>query len=481
MRNKLKNKKYKISKTYIVLGLIFLSVICVFSYNLIATRIVKGSHDVKISEVFDKLPDDTLLKSYSEYKDFIRKYLSDSLEEKYATSINRLIDSFDFYEDQKKLEEEYSILINNLKIKFKEYANEIFASHKIMAHIDLNFDCNFDTFVDQVHEIIKVYVRNRRLVFKTEKRIQELTEGKEKNLVIINFIDEIKRKLIEIDSSIDFNKNIDEIRRMLKELSTMMNKHQVYCETVLKLENIIGDCAPDSLIIFLNNINLALWEGRYAYLDSLVFGMNLSLEKFQSRKSDVFSSLALIKENYNTRINSLGKNDLSKIDVANKMLEMIKEILKIVLKGQESRDILRTLTSIKFENIEEIYDIVQSKTKNVFVKINEKYDGETILLKTGYANSKLYCTGFTSFGEETFEFHRSTFIRNYISLYDLLTSGKIDKKYLLEFASIIGMPLNEDLQNSSEISIINKAVDYLDAKRTINKSNKNVVLKREKI
>lgn len=26
-----------------------------------------------------------------------RKYLSDSLEEKYATSINRLIDSFDFF------------------------------------------------------------------------------------------------------------------------------------------------------------------------------------------------------------------------------------------------------------------------------------------------------------------------------------------------------------------------------------------------
>lgn len=409
-----------------------------------------------------------------------RKYLNGSLEEKYATSINRLIDSFDFFEDPKKLEEEYSILINNLKIKFKEYANEIFASHKITAHIDLNFDCNFDTFVDQVHEIIKVYVRNRRLVFKTEKRIQELTEGKEKNLVIINFIDEIKRKLIEIDSSIDFNKNIDEIRRMLKELSTMMNKHQVYCETVLKIENIIGDCAPDSLIIFLNNINLALWEGRYAYLDSLVFGMNLSLEKFQSRKSDVFSSLALIKENYNTRINSLGKNDLSKIDVANKMLEMIKEILKRVLKGQESRDILRTLTSIKFENIEEIYDIVQSKTKNVFVKINEKYDGETILLKTGYANSKLYCTGFTPFGEETFEFHRSTFIRNYISLYDLLTSGKIDKKYLLEFASMIGMPLDEDLQNFSEISIINKAVDYFESKRTINKGMEDIVLKREK-
>ena len=406
-----------------------------------------------------------------------RKYLNGSLEEKYATSINRLIDGFDFFEDQNKLEEEYSILINNLKIKFKEYANEIFASHKITAHIDLNFDCNFDTFVDQVHEIIKVFVRNRRLVFKTEKRIQELTEGKEKNLVIINFIDEIKRKLIEIDSSIDFNKNIDEINKMLKELSTMMNKHQVYCETVSKLENIIGDCAPDSLIIFLNNISLALWEGRYAYLDSLVFGMNLSLEKFQSRKSDVFSSLALIKENYNTRINSLGKNDLSKIDVANKMLEMIKEILKRVLKDQESRDILRTLTSIKFENVEEIYDIVQSKTKNVFVKIKEKYDGETILLKTGYANSR----GFTPFGEETFEFHRSTFIRNYISLYDLLTSGKIDKKYLLEFASMIGMPLDEDLQNFSEISIINKAVDYLDAKRAINKSNKNVVLKREKI
>lgn len=410
-----------------------------------------------------------------------RKYLSDSLEDKYATSINRLIDSFDFFEDQNKLEEEYIVLINNLKIKFEEYANEIFARHKITIHIDLNFDCNFDTFVDQVNEIIKVYVRNKHLVFKAEKRIQELTEGKEKNLVIINFIDEIKRKLIEIDSSIDFNKNVNEINKMLKDLATMMNKHQVYCETVSKLENIIGDCAPDSLIIFLNNISLALWEGRYAYLDSLVLGMNLNLEKFQSRKSDVFSSLALIKENYNARINSLDINNLEKLDVANRMFEMIKEILKRVLKGQESRDILRTLTSIKFENVEEIYDIVQSKTKNIFVKIKEKYDGETILLRTGYANNKLYCTGFTSFGEETFEFHRSTFIRNYISLYDLLNSGKIDKEYLLEFANMIGMTLDEDLQNSSEISIINKAVDYLDAKRGINKSNKNVVLKREKI
>ena len=76
-----------------------------------------------------------------------RKYLSDSLEEKYATSINRLIDSFDFFEDQKKLEEEYSILINNLKIKFKEYANEIFANNKITTEINLNFDINLDTFL----------------------------------------------------------------------------------------------------------------------------------------------------------------------------------------------------------------------------------------------------------------------------------------------------------------------------------------------
>lgn len=95
MRNKLKNKKYKISKTYIVLMVIFLSVICVFSYNLIATRIVKGSHDVKISEVFDKLPDDTLLKSYSEYKDFIRKYLSDSEYKKEITDKSINSKSFD--------------------------------------------------------------------------------------------------------------------------------------------------------------------------------------------------------------------------------------------------------------------------------------------------------------------------------------------------------------------------------------------------
>lgn len=62
----------------------------------------------------------------------------------------------------------------------------------------------------------------------------------------------------------------------------------------------------------------------------------------------------------------------------------------------------------------------------------------------------------------------------------MLTSGKIDKKYLLEFASMIGMPLDEDLQNSSEISIINKAVDYFESKRTINKSMEDIVLKREK-
>ena len=79
-----------------------------------------------------------------------------------------------------------------------------------------------------------------------------------------------------------------------------------------------------------------------------------------------------------------------------------------------------------------------------------------------------------------FEFHRSTFIRNYISLYDLLTSGKIDKKYLLEFASMIGMPLDEDLQNFSEISIINKAVDYFESKRTINKKHGRYSIKKEK-
>ena len=54
-----------------------------------------------------------------------RKYLSDSLEDKYATSINRLIDSFDFFEDQNKLEEEYSILINNLKINKQILLNKL--------------------------------------------------------------------------------------------------------------------------------------------------------------------------------------------------------------------------------------------------------------------------------------------------------------------------------------------------------------------
>lgn len=62
----------------------------------------------------------------------------------------------------------------------------------------------------------------------------------------------------------------------------------------------------------------------------------------------------------------------------------------------------------------------------------------------------------------------------------MLTSGKIDKKYLLKFASMIGMPIDDDLLNSSEISIINKAVDYLEAKRTINKGMEYIVLKREK-
>ena len=45
---------------------------------------------------------------------------------------------------------------------------------------------------------------------------------------------------------------------------------------------------------------------------------------------------------------------------------------------------------------------------------------------------------------------------------------------------MIGMPLDDDLLNSSEISIINKAVDYLEAKRTINKGMEDIVLKREK-
>ena len=57
---------------------------------------------------------------------------------------------------------------------------------------------------------------------------------------------------------------------------------------------------------------------------------------------------------------------------------------------------------------------------------------------------------------------------------------KAFKKYLLKFASMIGMPLDDDLLNSSEISIINKAVDYLEAKRTINKGMEDIVLKREK-
>ena len=39
---------------------------------------------------------------------------------------------------------------------------------------------------------------------------------------------------------------------------------------------------------------------------------------------------------------------------------------------------------------------------------------------------------------------------------------------------------DENLQNSSEISIINKAVDYFEAKRTINKGMEDIVLKREK-
>lgn len=98
MRNKLKNKKHKISKTYFVLGLVFLSFICVFSYNKVVTKIVKGSHDVKISGVFDTLPDDTLLKSYSEYKDFIKKYLNENEYKDEITDKSINSKSFDNYD-----------------------------------------------------------------------------------------------------------------------------------------------------------------------------------------------------------------------------------------------------------------------------------------------------------------------------------------------------------------------------------------------
>lgn len=398
----------------------------------------------------------SLLKMLLVYRSDI-KYADGSLEKKYADFINNDIDAL---KDSELLWDNFNYLVSAIIRRFNEYKNEVLARSSIdIGLCDVECECSFDEFVKQVNEFVNFYERKRKLIQYVDERIHEITCDKDVNIRIPFYILEIKRKVRNIDllaSLEDFENNIDD---KLNDLENMVSDYNYYKAKVMKLRDIIGEYAPETLFAYLHEYEKAIMEGKYEKTETIIVRMNVGLRTLKSRKYSVNYSWNIIKGNYENKIANLNKSD--KI-LANEILEIIKSILIDILRGYENPDILRKLMQISFTSMKEIDTLETYKTRNLYVS-KKPDDNIEILLRVDSDHKFIYCYGGKIGCFQEFKISGGMLSLKYTRALELF--GKNNNYYsnylskLLEFLDIA------EMNGENKVALINKIVECMELNR----------------
>lgn len=399
----------------------------------------------------------SLLKSLLVYKSNV-KYADGSLEKRYANLINKEIDAL---KDSELLGENFNYLVSTIIRRFNEYKNEVLAKNGIDISLSkVNCDCSFDEFVKQVNEIVSFYERKRVLIQYVDKRIHEIIGDNDLNMCIPLYILEIKRNVRNIGSLEklkEFENNIDDKFNKLEE---MVSDYNYYKAKVIKLKEIIGDYAPDTLLAFLHEYEKAIMEGKYEKTEIIIVKMNVGLRCLKTRKNSVYYAWNIIKENYEKKIANLNEEDKS---LANEILEIIKNILIDILKGYEKTDIIRKLMQISFESMEEINSLETYKTRSLYVSKNANGDDLEIVLRVDDSHKTIYCYGGKSKDFKEFNISSGMLSLKYMRAIDALSKKNEGyEKYLNLLLDYLNIP---NLSGINRIKLINEVVKCMEINR----------------
>lgn len=396
-----------------------------------------------------------LLKTLLGYRSNI-KYDDGSLEKKYADLINEDIDAVKKILDTNL----FNYLVSTVIKRFNEYKNEILSKNNIdISSCDVKYNCSFDEYVKQIREIVDFYERKRKLIQYVDERINEITCDKDINMRIPFYILEIKRKVRAIDTLATLENFENNIGEKLNDLENMVSDYNYYKAKVMKLKDIIGEYAPETLFAYLHEYEKAIMEGKYEKTENIIVRMNVGLRTLKSRKYSVSYSWKIIKENYENKIASLNESDKL---LANEILEIIKSILIDILKGYENPDIIRKLMQISFTSMKEIDNLETYKTRSLYVS-KKPDDNIEILLRVDDDHKFIYCYGGKLGNFQEVKISSGMLSLKYIRALEVFGKNNNDyRNYLSELLEFLGIA---EMNGQNKNVLINKIVEHMETSR----------------
>lgn len=397
------------------------------------------------------------------------KYSENSIEKKYASLINKEIDDFVYVEDKEFLEMYFKQLLNKIKCLFSQYHIEIFDKNGIDYTFSYKFDydCDFDSFVKQVSDAIKIFEEKKNCDKSICESVDQIINENPVNPRIINYAERIKDEARQIQFSCDYEESMRNIDEMINFLKGMVAKYSLYLARINKFELLFGDYAP--MAKFLEQYKSLVYGGRFSAADELVWKVNPQIKKFRAAKFVVDRTTKIIKENYNSRINSLSdEDDKEKIAIADAVYQKLMDLLGDILSNKESRDLLPKLHNISFESMREFYEIITFKTCGLCIEsISDRSLKESdILLVINSDDRSYYCYGIHNGVEENFKVSKSYFRVKYIRLLDVFeNSDKIGTTFLTILQKRLGIVDIESLKEESPVVAINMIVDFMENKK----------------
>lgn len=311
-----------------------------------------------------------------------------------------------------------------------------------------------------LNEFDYFYKRKRELIQSVDERIQEIINNKYLNMCIPLYIFEIRRNVRSIDSLEklrEFENNIDEKFNKLEE---MVSDYNYYKAKVLKLKDIIGEYAPETLFGYLHEYEKAIMEGKYEKTENIIVRMNVGLRTLKSRKYSVNCSWNNIKENYENKVANLDEED--KV-LANEILEKIKSILIDILRGYEKPEITKKLEQISFDSMKEIDSLETYKTRSLYVSKNEIGDEMELVLRVDTDHKSVYCYGGKHEDFQDFMVSSGMLSLKYKRVLDVLSKKNNDyESYLNRLLNFLNIP---ELGKKNRIMLINEVVQHMETSR----------------
>ena len=229
---------------------------------------------------------------------------------------------------------------------------------------------------------------------------------------------------------------------------------------IIKLKEIIGEYAPETLFCYLHEYEKAIMEGKYEKTENIIVRMNVGLRTLKSRKYSVNYSWNIIKENYENKIANLNEEEKT---LANEILKKIKNILTDILRGYEKPEIAKKLEQISFYSMKEIDSLETYKTRSLYVSKNAIGNDIDIVLRVDDDHKLIYCYGGKLGDFQEFKISSGMLSLKYMRAIDALSKRNSEyENYLSKLLEFLNVP---EFGEKNRIMLINEVVKHMETSR----------------